>query len=159
MEIFSVIIATIALIVSVYSVYESRKNIQLSQEPHIVAHEKESETEFSYEITNKGGGPAFFKKVEYFLNLEPLKDKTIREALREVLTAHGVRFKSSIMKLGDETIMAPGETFVLASIVIHKDDIEKMKNIPNAIVGIRVIYRSAHGKEKIWRNDERIKNI
>lgn len=159
MEIVSLIISLFALTASVYSVYESRKNNRITSEPYLVAHESEGDTEYSYEITNKGGGPAFFIDAEYFVNLKKVDANKFRESIKEVLQMHGVRFESSIMKLGKETIMAPGETFILAKISIRPEDTEKMKTIPNAVIGIRVKYKSAHGKMKAWVSDERINNI
>jgi hypothetical protein len=126
MEIVSIIIAVIALGVSIFSVYENRKHIRLSQEPYIVSHETESEARYSYEITNKGGGPAYFKKVEYFVGNKPLKEKNLREALTEILHQNDIKFKSSIVNMDDESIMAPGETFILATIEIAKEDAPKL---------------------------------
>lgn len=153
------IIALFALVVSVYSVYESRKNNLLSQEPHIVAHEIESESEYRFQITNKGGGPAFFEKVEYFNELEKLEGEDFRLSIREVLIKNGIKFKSTIVKFGAETVMAPGETFVIIKLEVHHGDTKKMRELPNAVFGVKIHYKSLHGKSKVWVNDERIKFI
>jgi len=159
MELISIAIAVVALFVSIYSVYESKKNNLISQEPHIVAHEVEGDIEYIYQITNKGGGPAFFKKVDYYFNLENLEGENFRPAIKEVFQNYGIRFKSTIMKFGEETIMAPGETFEIIKVTIHPEDKEKINAIPDSVFGVKVKYASAHGKEKIWVNDERLRTI
>lgn len=159
MEIISITIATVALIASIYSVFESRKNNILTHEPYIVAHEIEGDTEYVYQITNKGGGPAFFEKVDYYFNLEKLDGDNFRGSVNKILNENGIRYKSTIMKFGNETIMAPGETFDIIKINIHSEDKEKMGLLPNAVYGVKIIYKSAHGKSKSWFNDERIKLI
>ena len=155
----SIAIALIALAVSIYSVFESRKNNILSHEPHIVAHEVEGDTEYIYQITNKGGGPAFFEKVDYYFNLEKLGGENFRGAIKEVLKNHSIRHESTIMRFGDRTIMAPGETFEIIKMHIHSEDKEKMNLLPNTVFGVKISYKSAHGKRKTWVNDERIKFI
>jgi hypothetical protein len=55
--------------------------------------------------------------------------------------------------------MSPGETIELASIVIAQEDVNKMKSIPETALGVKIVYRSAYGTEKIWCNDERIENL
>ena len=159
MEYVSLIIAILALLASAYSVYETRKHNRLSQDPVIVANEKESDTGYIYEITNKGSGPAYFYSVDSFFNLEKLVDSTLRERVRENLTERGIRFKSTFTTLGQETVMAAGETIELANIEIHPDDTEKMKNIEDSVFGLRIKYKSSHGVEKIWVSDERLRNI
>lgn len=87
MEYLSIVVAVLALVISGYSVYENRRNNRIGQAPALMGHENESPTEYSYFIKNKGNGPAFFEKVEYFLNLRPLDDKPLREVVREVLVS------------------------------------------------------------------------
>lgn len=76
-----------------------------------------------------------------------------------MLTSHGIRHKSTILRIGDENIMASGESYTLVGLKIHKDDAEKMSNIDDSVFGIRITYSSAHGRVKTWSNDDRLKEI
>ena len=93
------------------------------------------------------------------MNLNPLDGNEFRKAIKDMLTSHGIRYKSSILKLGDEDIMASGESYVLVSLEIPLEDAEKMANIEDSVFGVRVTYESAHGQQKVWCNDDRIKEI
>jgi hypothetical protein len=159
MNIASFIISVFAFAISTYSVFVSRKNSMLTQEPHLVGHENEGDTEYSYIIINKGGGCAFFKKVEYFMNLKPIESNEFKKSIKDMLKTHGIRFRSSILSIGDENIMASGESYTLVGLEINKEDAEKMANIDDSVFGIRITYASSHGKEKVWSNDERLKKI
>jgi hypothetical protein len=159
MDFVSLIIAILALLVSTYSVYESRKSNRIGHEPVLVGHESESPTEYCYEIKNKGNGSAFFEKVEYFLNLQSLKDKSLKEAIREVLTKNGIRCQTTITNLGQESVMAPGETIVLAKIMLSLEETSKFEAITDAKFAVRILYKSAHGNRKVWASDDRLLNV
>lgn len=81
----SLIISWLALVASAYSIYETRRNNRLGQSPVIVGHKNEGPTGYSFSITNKGNGPAYFKKIQYFLNLQPIEDKPFGESVKEIL--------------------------------------------------------------------------
>lgn len=146
-------ISLVALLVSVYTLYESRKNNRISEEPVLVGHECESQTTYRYEITNKGKGTAFFEKVEYFMNLRPLEEKSFRDAVRETLTEEEIRAESTITQLGQKGVMAPGETIVLGSISFSAEDAVKFKKMDKAFA-VRITYKSAHGDKKIWASND-----
>ncbi len=159
MDYISLTISIFALLASAYSVYETRKNNRISQDPVIVANEKESETSYVYEITNKGNGPAYFISVDCFFNLKKLEESTLRDRVRNHLTENDIRFNSSFTTLAQETVMAPGETIELVNILIHPDDAVKMQQIEDSVFGTRIKYKSSHGVEKVWVSDERLRNI
>lgn len=159
MEYVSIAVAILALFVSGYSVYENRRNNRIGQAPALVGHENESPTEYSYFIQNKGNGPAFLEKVEYFLNLQPLDDKPLREAVREVLINKGIRFQSTITHLAQEGIMAAGEEICLGRIVFFPEDADKFQSIDDAEFAVRITYKSSYGERKVWASDDRLQNI
>jgi hypothetical protein len=159
MEYISLIIAILALLASAYSVYETRKYNRISQDPVIVANEKESEISYVYEITNKGNGPAYFTSVDSFFNLKKLEGSTLREKVLAHITEKGIRFKSTFTTLGQETVLAPGETVEIANITLHPDDAGKIQQIEDSVFGVRIKYKSSHGVEKVWVSDERLRNI
>ena len=159
MEYVSITIAIIALLISGYSVYENRRNNRIGQAPALMGHENESPTEYSYVIKNKGNGPAYFEKVEYFLNLQPLDDKPLREAVREVLSDKGMRFQSTITHLAQKGVMAAGEEIILGRILFLPEDAEKFQGIDDAEFAVRITYKTSHGETKVWASDDRLQNI
>ncbi len=138
MEYVSIAIAIIALLISWYSVYENRRNNRIGQTPALMGHEIESPTEYSYVIQNKGTGPAYFEKVEYFLNLQPLDDKPLREAVREVLAKKRIRFhQSTITQLAQKAVMVAGEEILLGRILFLREDGEKFQGIDDLATAIQ----------------------
>ncbi|EMP57376.1 hypothetical protein MSNKSG1_02108 [Marinobacter santoriniensis NKSG1] len=154
----SLIISALALVTSAYSIYETRRNNRLGQSPTIVGHENESPTEYSYSITNKGNGPAYFEKVQYFLNLQPIEDKPLGEYLKEILNKNEIRYSSSITNLGQKSVMAAGEVITLAKIAFPAEDSEKFQNLDQEF-SVRIVYNSLHGDEQVWCSDSRLENI
>ncbi len=151
-------ISLLALLVSVYSLYESRRNNRINQEPVLAGHESESQTAYRYEITNKGNGTAFFEKVEYFLNLQPLDNKSFRDAVRETLTKEEIRAELTITHLGQKGVMSPGETIVLGSILFPAEDAIKFQNIGKEFA-VRITYKSSHGDKKVWASNDELQEI
>lgn len=154
----SLFISALALLASAYSIFEARRNNRLGQSPVIVGHESEGPTEYSFSISNKGSGPAYFEKVQYFLNLQPIEDKPIRESIREILHNNKIRHNSSITNLGQKTVIAAGEEITLAKIAFRQEDSEKFQNLDQELA-VRIVYRSSHGEEKVWSSDSRLENI
>ena len=157
LDFLSLPLSILALLISGYSVYENRKNNRIGHKPTIVSHENNTPTEHSYSIQNKGNGSAYFEKVEYFLNLEPLKNKSLSEAVEEVFAAKGVRYKITITHLGQKGVMAPGEEIVIGKIIVHPEDVRKVQGIDNqAKFDIRITYKSIYGEPTVWASDDRL---
>jgi len=154
----SLIISGLALVASAYSIYETRRNNRLGQSPVIVGHENEGPTGYSFSITNKGNGPAYFKKVQYFLNLQPIEDKPLGESVKDILNKNDIRHSSSITNLGQQGVMAAGEEITLAKIAFPLEDSEKFQNLDQEFA-VRIIYSSLHGNEQVWCSDSRLENI
>jgi hypothetical protein len=106
MEYVSTAISVAAFLTSVAGFLESRRNNRVGKAPVIVGHENEGETDYSYIICNKGNGPAFFEKVECFLDGKPLGDKPLRVAIAETLNSRQIRYQLSVTNLGNECVMA-----------------------------------------------------
>lgn len=154
----SLVISALAFLASAYSVYETRRSNRLGQSPAIVGHESESPTEYSFSITNKGSGPAYLEKVQYFLNLRPIEDKPLGESVREILNNKQIRHTSSITNLGQRAIIAAGEEITLAKIAFPQEDSEKFQELDQELA-VRIVYKSSHGDEKVWSSDSRLENI
>lgn len=154
----SLIISGLALVASAYSIYETRRNNRLGQSPVIVGHENEGPTGYSFSITNKGNGPAYFKTVQYFLNLQPIEDKPFGESVKEMLNKNDIRHNSSITNLGQHGVMAAGEEITLAKIAFLLEDSEKFQSLDHEFA-VRIIYSSLHGDEHVWCSDSRLENL
>lgn len=154
----SLIISWLALVASAYSIYETRRNNRLGQSPVIVGHENEGPTGYSFSITNKGNGPAYFKKVQYFLNLQPIEDKPFGESVKEILNKNDIRHNSSITNLGQHAVVAAGEEITLAKIAFSLEDSEKFQNLDHEFA-VRIVYSSLHGDEQVWCSDSRLENL
>ncbi len=154
----SLIISGLALVASAYSIYETRRNNRLGQSPVIVGHENEGPTGYSFSITNKGNGPAYFKKVQYFLNLQPIEDKPFGETVKEILNKNEIRHTSSITNMGQRGVMAAGEEIALAKIAFPLEDSERFQSLDHEFA-VRIIYESLHGDEQVWCSDSRLENI
>src|SRR5690606_25283657 len=158
MDYASLAISVLAFVASAYSVYETRRNNRLGQAPAIVGHEHESPTESSYLIKNKGNGPAYFQQVQYFLNLQPVENKSLGEIVRDVLNRNEVRHSSSITNLAQKGVLAAGEEILIAKIAFPPEDAEKFQNLGQEFA-IRIVYKSLHGDEEVWSSDDRLEDI
>ena len=157
MEYITLIISSIALGLSIYSVIESRKANRVSEEPHLAGHKNEGNNYFCFELKNKGKGPAIFDNVETYYNNERTGEK-LKTLIDKALD--GIRCKYSVMELGGNNIMGAGEVYKLLDITeIHKEDIEKLKDImETSEIDLKVIYKNAYGNMKSWAtNDNLIK--
>lgn len=156
MEYASLVISVVALLVSGYSVYDSRRSNRIGHAPAIVGNESEGPTEYSYAIKNKGNGPAYFERVEYFFDSQPLQ-KPFREAIHEALAGGGIRFESKITQLGQKTVMGAGEEILLGMIRFSAEDGAKFRELKP--FDIRIVYRSAYGERKVWATNDALQNI
>lgn len=156
MQYVSVSISILAFAVSVISLIENRRNNRIGHSAEIRGHESENPTGYSYAIQNKGKGAAYFKKVDYFLDRKLLKDNSLREALANVLTQAGVRYELSITQPGQESILQAGEVMQLVKISVPLEDAARLKAIPSERFGVRILYKSVHGKNRVWVTDDRL---
>lgn len=79
MQIISLIFSLIAVSVSIYSIYETRRANRLKVKPYLVAHEVGGNNSYSYCVVNKGLGQAFFDDINYYKGFEPVDDKNFTE--------------------------------------------------------------------------------
>lgn len=154
----SIALSVLAILISAYSVYETRRNNRIGQQPTIVGERNQGPTEYSFVIKNKGNGPAFFERVEYFQNLQPSERKPIRDVVRETLQRKGIEFQSTVTELGQNSVMAAGEAITLAKIEFHPEDAAKFEAIDNAQIDIRITYKGIYGDSLVWASDDRLLN-
>lgn len=159
MELTALLISLLALGLSIYSVIESHRNNRASHCPTIVGHETKGMSEYKYEIINKGNGPAFFKSVEWFWDGKPLKDKSITEAVREIVHSYGLPPTQLVTELGQNSVLGTGEKLVLGSIAITPEHVPIIKEIEKKGFAVRIAYESAFGEQFVFASDDALKNI
>lgn len=152
------LISLIALFVSGYSIYETRQHHRVSTRPKLVGQRHRGPFEFRYEIANKGLGPAYFKKVEYFERLEPLEGRSFTEAVSSALRAAEL-FDSVALtttELPSRAVMAPGDSDVLGHILLaNRSNAGKFQEFLDTYqIDIRITYQSAHGETDVWATDD-----
>lgn len=156
MQYISEAISILALTISALSVIENRRNNRIGQSAEVRGHSIEDPAGFSYEIQNKGKGPAYFTKVEYFLDQKPLQGISLRDTLAKVLSQAGISYKLSVTHPAQGGVMQAGETIQLVKISVSLEDAAKLKAIPSERFGVRITYRSAHGKTREWSTDDQL---
>ena len=156
MQHISEIVSIFALMISLFAFLENRRNNRIGLAPTLIGHEKQGLSEYSYSIQNKGRGPAYFTKVEYFLDQKPLNDTSLRDAIAKMLAEHAVRANFSVTHPAQQNVMQPGEELMLAKIGVIKEDAEKFAAIPSGRIAVRITFKSGHGKKAVWASDDRL---
>lgn len=124
-----------------------------------MGHETKALDEYKYEIINKGNGPAFFKSVEWFWDGEPLGEKSISEAVGEVVQSYGLPPTQVITELGQNSVLGKGERLVLGSIAIGPQYIPIIREIENKGFGVRIVYESEFREQFVFASTDELKSI
>jgi hypothetical protein len=156
MQYISEVLASIALLISAFSFLESRRNNRVGHAPALLSNETETPTGYTYSIQNKGRGPAYFEKIEYFIDKQPLGDRSLREVIAKVLTENGVRCELSVTRPAQQNVMQASEQIVLVAVSVRPEDSAKLKAISADRFGVRITFRSAHGKRIVWASDDHL---
>lgn len=155
MQYISEVLASVALLVSVSSFLEARRNNRIGRAPALLSNETETPTGYSYSIQNKGSGPAHFETVEYFVDQQPLGDTPLRDAFAKILTENGLRYHLSVTQPAQQNVMQAGEEITLVKIAAPPEDAIKLKAIPSDRFAVRITFRSAYGRRNVWASDDR----
>lgn len=158
MQYVSEAISIAALALSAFAFAENRRNNRIGQAPALFANEVDDPAGYSYAIQNKGGGPAMFERVEYFLDGKPL-DTSLSEAIRKELASAGIRCRLSVTQPAQENVLQAGEQIMLVQIAVNEADAAKLKAIPSNRLGVRITFKSVHGKRRVWASDDGLRNL
>lgn len=154
MEIFTLIIAALALLASAFSIYESRKNNRISSTPFLMGQEFTHLTSYEYWIANKGKGVAVFDSVEYFYKNEQCKYDDLKESVEGALKKHGVSHQLTSTRLGDKIVMDAGERILIARILFPETEAVKFQEALDVDMNIRIKYHSSHGEMKVFNTND-----
>lgn len=157
MQYVSELISVAALLLAAFTFAENRRNNRLGKVPTLLGSEVEDPAGYSYSIQNKGSGPAWFEKVEYFLDGKPLRDTNLTDTVRKELADAGIRCQLSVTQPAQENVLQAGEQITLVKIVAHAADAQKLKAIPSSRLGVRITFKSVHGKRHTWASDDSLR--
>lgn len=148
-EIISLLIAIASASISLASFIFTRWSTIKAMEPHITGFESNSRNSYGYSISNKGGGPAVFNGVDYYLNDKKLpKDDFVTDIQTHIETL-GFHHTLSITTLGEAGILGVSETINLFIIQSPIENDPFLANLHSNIAPRIVIrYKSVHGKNK-----------
>lgn len=95
--------------------------------------------------------------MEYFLDGKALGETNLTDAIRKVLVEAGIRCQLSVTQPAQENVLQAGEQITLVKIVAHAADAQKLKAIPSTRLGVKITFKSVHGKRHTWASDDSLR--
>ncbi len=144
------IIALGALVVSVWTLYANRRHNRLSVRPKLVGDIHQSAELLSRELKNGGLGPAEITSVEVFIDGKLCPDKTLNDAVRDVL---GEGHVCDVMNIAEGYSLLSNQTlklFVMKKPLQKKEFVVQMLNR----VDIRIAYKSLYGESFVYNSSD-----
>lgn len=140
----SIIIAGLALIITLWQGYVTRKHNRLSVTPRLCFSQTIVPEEKSKKVTNKGIGPAIIKKVRIYLDGKQIEYRDLRALW---VLNHNLKLSKDqrplVRGFGKEEMISAGEEIIIFSIKTS-DSIEKALKEFNRI-DMAIDYKSIYG--------------
>lgn len=158
-DIANLSLSLVAILISLISLVESFRAARAGQTAVLIAEVTNDDDQFVYEIKNKGNGPAFFNKVEYFSGEATVSDTSFGQAIRAALREAGLACRVTTSEPATENVMAPGESIILVRLKFSADQRAKLDLLESKNFGIRISYRAALGGSRIFVSDQRLSKL